>query len=173
MSDHPAPIIPAAHKGTLGDRIRTIADQLTQDRTVQIQATSRILGAAAKISENHDRLIDEVVDMVEEDLDQQAQIQPAEPHTKPHTAEQLKRNFKTLNSAKAHFGLKALGWEALAAKLNHQTDGLKQPTVRQPTVSKAKGSVPSRLEAIEHEIQSMRTDMSQVLQLLDIILKKL
>ncbi|MBD3886416.1 hypothetical protein IFO70_32540 [Phormidium tenue FACHB-886] len=165
MSHDPAPITPASCQGTLGDRIRNIADQLKQESSVQIKATSRILGAAAKLSENHDRLIDEVVDMVEADLDQQAQAQAA---AEPHTVEQLKQQFRSLSSAKTHFGVKVASWAALARKLNDQTDGFKQSRTDEP-----KDSVPSRLDAIEQEIKSMRTDMEQVLKLLDIILKKL
>ncbi len=171
MSKHSAPITPAARKGTLGDRIRTIADQLNQESAVQIKATSRILGAAAKISENHDRLLDEVVEMVEEDLDQQVQMLPAEPHVKAHTVEKLKQRFKTLNSAKAYFNLKASGWAALAAKLNNRADDSASPTVND--AHDAKDSILYRLEAIEHEIRSMRIDLAQALKFLDILLKKL
>jgi D-aminopeptidase len=102
MSDDPAPIIQTSRKPTLGDRIRGIANQLREKSEVQIKATSRILGAAAQIAQNHDQLIDEVVEMVEEDLDQQAQVQPSE----PYTVEKLQQQFKTLKDAKAHFGVK-------------------------------------------------------------------
>ncbi len=171
MSNHSAPITPIARKGTLGDRIRTIADQLNQESAVQINATSRILGAAAKLSENHDRLLDEVVEMVEADLDQQAQMLPVELHNKSYTAEQLKQHFKTLNSAKAHFNLKASGWAALADKLNNRASDSAPPTVN--NAHDAKDSIPYRLEAIEHEVRSMRIDLAQALKLLDILLKKL
>jgi len=69
MSQELTPALEPKRKGTLGEQVRKIADQLQQDTELQIKATSRILGAAAQISENHDQLIREVVDMVEEDLD--------------------------------------------------------------------------------------------------------
>lgn len=54
---------------TFGDQARQIADRLRKETNLQVKLTAQILGAAAQIAENHDRLIDEVVDMVEEDLD--------------------------------------------------------------------------------------------------------
>ncbi|MBH8574063.1 hypothetical protein I8752_13750 [Nostocaceae cyanobacterium CENA369] len=101
-------------KAKLGAQIRDIADRLKQETEVQIQATSRILGAAAQISENHERLINEVVDMVEEDLNQQTQTY----HKDIHTVDILKQQFKTLREAKDYFKLKATSWESLANKLN-------------------------------------------------------
>lgn len=163
MSNDPTPIKLTERKGTLGERIRNIADQLKHEGTIQIKATSRILGAAAQISENHDRLINEVVEMAEEDLDQQV-AQPSG----AHTVEQLKQQFKTLNSAKTHFGLKVSSWAALTAKLNEQSGSLKQLSNNDP-----KDSVHRRLEAIEREIKLTRSDMEQALKLLDIVLQKL
>ncbi|WP_017655101.1 hypothetical protein [Fortiea contorta] len=101
-------------KPKLGDQIRNIADRLKQETDVQIKATSRILGAAAQISENYDKLLDEVVDMVEEDLNQQLQI--SQKHY--YTVDILKQKFKTLREAKNHFQLKANSWESLVTKLN-------------------------------------------------------
>jgi hypothetical protein len=73
MSDSSSTVGKIVSQGTAGDRIRVIADQLKQETSLQIKATSRILGAAAQISENHDRLIDEVVELMEEDLEQHSQ----------------------------------------------------------------------------------------------------
>lgn len=101
-------------KPKLGDTIRNIADRLKQETEIQKKATSRILGAAAQISANHEQLIDEVVEMVREDLEQQTQA------SKSHiyTVEILKKQFKTLREAKDNFKLKATSWESLANKLN-------------------------------------------------------
>ncbi|MFN6481015.1 hypothetical protein [Nostoc sp. DedQUE07] len=101
-------------KARLGDQIRNIADRLKQETDVQITATSRILGAAAQIAENHDRLINEVVDMVESDLNVEKQVY--QKHI--YTIDFLKQQFKTLRDAKAHFNLKVTSWESLANKLN-------------------------------------------------------
>jgi hypothetical protein len=144
---------------TAGDRIRKIADQLRQETSLQIKATSRILGAAAQISENHDRLIDEVVEMVGEDLEQ-AQRQGEE----AFTIERLKRQFKKLEHAKAHFGVKTNSWAMLADKLNQQTSSRSSPV---------EVSVPQRLDKIEDELKELRTDLTQVLNMLTLILKKI
>ncbi|MEH1773399.1 hypothetical protein [Nostoc sp.] len=101
-------------KARLGDQIRSIADHLKQETDVQIQATSRILGAAAQIAENHDRLINEVVDMVESDLNAEKQVS----NKYTYTVDILKQQFKTLRDAKAHFNLKVTSWESLVNKLN-------------------------------------------------------
>ena len=101
-------------KARLGEQIRSIADRLKQETDVQIQATSRILGAAAQIAENHDRLITEVVDMVESDLNVEKQI--SQKHI--YSVDILKQQFKTLRDAKAHFNLKVTSWESLVNKLN-------------------------------------------------------
>jgi gas vesicle protein len=102
-------------KPKLGEQIRNIADKLKQETEVQIKATSRILGAAAQISENHERLINEVVDMVEEDLNQQTRTYQKE----IYTVNILKQQFKTLREAKDNFQLKTNSWESLANKLNN------------------------------------------------------
>lgn len=114
MSKKSVPTKPNQGKAKLGDQIRSIADRLKHQTEVQIKATSRILGAAAQISENHDRLINEVVDMVEEDLNQQSDM--SQRHS--YTVEILKQQYKTLRDAKAHFNLKANSWDALVNQLN-------------------------------------------------------
>lgn len=168
MRDNLVPIIPVSRKPTLGDRIRRVADQLRQESDVQIKATSRILSAAAKIAENHDHLIDEVVEMIEEDLDQQAQaLQP-----EPRTVEQLKKQFYKFSDAKAHFGIKATSWAALVSKLNEQPTP-SQPTIPQPSSNRSQDSVLQRLDTIECEIRTLRDDIDRVLKLLDLIVEKL
>jgi hypothetical protein len=163
MSNDPTSITQTFQKSTLGDRIRGIASQLRQESEVQIKATSRILGAAAQIAQNHDQLIDEVVEMVEEDLNQPAQRQLPE----PYTAKKLQQQFKTLKDAKTHFGVKASGWAALASKLNGQPakSSLATPQSQDPVVQ--------RLEAIEQEVQAMRSDINQIHNLLSLVLEKL
>lgn len=136
---------------SLGDRIRQIADQLRDDTAVQVKATSRILGAAAQLSVNHDQLIDEVVDMVEEDLDA-----ASTPQAPTYTVESLKQQYKTLAAAKKHFGLKANGWQALADKLN-------APMTPQPA---SPSPSPDRLAKIESDLAALRHDVSQILVLL-------
>lgn len=159
LSAHPT------QNGTLGDRIRAIAQELRQESDIQIKATSRILGAAAQLAQNHDRLIDEVVEMVEEDLAQAEGVAiPEAPH---YTLEQLKKQFKTLPQAKAHFNLKAGSWAALVDKLNGQSSSSTPVTTHSPDVSSQK------LVSIEQEIQSMRKDLQAVEQLLVLILDKL
>ncbi|MEH2065806.1 MAG: hypothetical protein V7K50_26710 [Nostoc sp.] len=114
MSNKSLPSTQKKAKAKLGDQIRNIADRLKQETDVQIQATSRILGAAAQIAENHDRLINEVVDLVESDLNAEKHV--SNKHT--YTADILKQQFKTLRDAKAHFNLKVSSWESLVNKLN-------------------------------------------------------
>jgi hypothetical protein len=178
---------------TAGDRIRKIADQLKQETSVQIKATSRILAAAAQISQNHDRLIEEVVEMVEEDLEQQVQadrssgeqdssalmLKSESPLSAPRirdlggrscskenkekiTVESLKQQFKKLDQAKAHFGIKASSWVILADKLNQKT----LPNSDELPVS-------LRLDKIEAELETLRTDVNQALNLLALMLEKL
>lgn len=162
MSQEPLPIGRTQRKETLGDQARRIADQLKQETGLQIKATSRILGAAAQIAENHDRLIHEVVDMVEEDLDQQTQVY----QTNTYTAETLKQQFRTLGEAKAHFGLKASSWAALVSNLNDL------PIQRLTPADHSGASVPERLNAIEGELKGMRAEISQILFLLKQLLHK-
>lgn len=142
---------------TAGDRIRSIADQLKQETSLQIKATSRILGAAAQISENHDRLIHEVVEMVEDDLAQQTQS------PKSVTIKQLQQRFKTLKQAKSHLGIKANTWASLVNQLNSQTT---------PPNSDER-SMSQRLDTVECELQAVRTDLNQALKLLELILQKI
>ncbi len=91
--------------GTLGDRLREVADRLTAEQEIQIKATARILGAAAQMAQNHDRLIAEVSEMVQGDL-------------AAGEVERLKREFGTLKAACAHFGKTARRWQDLAAQLS-------------------------------------------------------
>ncbi|MCC5602432.1 hypothetical protein [Nostoc favosum] len=114
MSKKSLPTTQKQGKARLGDQIRSIADRLKQETDVQIKATSKILGAAAQIAENHDRLISEVVDMVESDLN--VEKQGSQKYI--YTVDILKQQFKTLRDAKAHFNLKVSSWESLVNKLN-------------------------------------------------------
>jgi hypothetical protein len=155
MSQDLASTVDTKRKRTLGEQVRKIADQLQQDTDLQIKATSRILGAAAQISENHDRLIREVVDMVEEDLDKTRVYQ-----TNTFTVDILKQQFRTLGEAKSHFGLTANSWATLANKLN--SSSAQDPI----SIVRAKTSVSKRLDAIEGELRNMRTEISQILFLL-------
>jgi hypothetical protein len=160
MSNDPASIVSASQPATLGDRLRSIAEELRQETDTQIKATSRILGAAAQMAQNHDQLIGKVVEMVEEDLDQREQIKtPA-----IYNVSDLKQDFKTLKAAKAHFGIKANSWDALATKLNaargipiRSETGIPNNTHRQ---------VLDRLDAIELKIMALQGSMEQVLGLL-------
>jgi arginine decarboxylase len=111
-------------KATVGEQIRQIADQLKQETSIQIHATAQILGAAAQISVNHDRLIDEVVEMVEEDLSKETDP--------PVSAQNLKQQFKTFTQAKAHYGLKARSWVDLVNQLNRKS-ALASSLISQPT----------------------------------------
>ena len=165
MSDDSALTVPTSRKSTLGDRIRNIASQLRQEDEVQIKATSRILGAAAQLAENHDRLINEVVEMVEEDLDRQQAQQPA-----LYTVEQLQQQFKKLGDAKAHFGIKASSWANLASKLNEQA--APPPAVASLKQNNSQDAVFQRLEAIEREMQMIRGDINRAMSLLKLILEK-
>ncbi len=114
MSKKSLPSTEKQGKGRLGDQIRSIADRLKQETDIQIKATSRILGAAAQIAENHDELISEVVDMVESDLELEKQV--FQNHI--YTIDILKQQFKTLRNAKAHFNLKVSSWQSLIDTLN-------------------------------------------------------
>ena len=156
MSQEPVPIIFTQRPETLGEQVRRIADQLKEEGDLQIKVTSRILGAAAQIAENHDRLICEVVDMVEEDLDNKTYVYPIT----TYTTETLKQKFRTLGVAKSHFGLKASSWGSLANKLNNSS-------VQNPTLTEhSKISIPERLDSIENEIRILRVETSQILVLL-------
>jgi hypothetical protein len=155
VSQYPISPIPERSKRTLGDQVRSIANQIQQETDRQIKATSRILGAAAQISENHDRLIREVVDMVEEDLDNQTH----QAQTKPFTVDALKQQFRTLGDAKSHFGLKASSWVMLTNKLNH-------PSGNNPIASDSSQTITKRLDIIDDELKALRFEVSQVVILL-------
>ncbi|GEM_PF-1224690 len=114
MSKKSLPTTQKEAKVRLGDQIRSIADRLKQETDIQIKVTSKILGAAAQIAENHDRLISEVVDIVESDLNVEKQVS----QKYIYTVDILKKQFKTLRDAKAHFNLKVNSWELLVNKLN-------------------------------------------------------
>lgn len=162
MTQEPASIVHTKRQQKLGDRVRSIADRLKHETELQIKATSRILGAAAQIAENHDRLINEVVDMVETDINQQSQAH----QTNIYTVELLKQQFKTLREAKAHFGLKVSSWAELVSRLNSLSDSRLLPAKRSKT------SVPERLNAIESELKIMRTEIGEILSLLKYLLDK-
>ena len=149
-----------SEKSSYGDRIREVADQLKRETQLQIKATSRILGAAAQISQNHDRLIDEVSEMIQEDLAQESIVEMGE----IMTIDQLKKQFKTLSEAKKHFNLKANSWTALTDKLNQSID-VSPLNIEQ-------SSVPQRLESIESQLKLLGDDLSQVRNLLAMILDK-
>jgi hypothetical protein len=143
-------------KETLGEQVRKVADRLRQETNLQIKATSRILGAAAQIAENHDRLIHEVVDIVEEDLGQHPQL----PEINTYTVDILKQKFKTLSEAKTHFGVKANSWDALVKKTNIS------PLQKEVSANNSGNSITDRLDTIENELKIVRTDVSQILFLL-------
>lgn len=187
MSQDAAPIVPIGKEGnweteqgkqpTMGDRLRMIVSQLRQEDEVQVRATARILGAAAKIAENHDRLIDEVVDMVEEDLNRAQQTQELELGASPYTEAQLRKQFPNLKEAKTHFGLKASSWKALVDKLNTSTQKEERNAASaipnaQPTVLQHSDPL-QRLDRIEQELQLMRGDLNQLIELVMAIAQKL
>ena len=149
-------IVGSDRKETLGDKIRKIVSQLREETDLQVKLTSRILGAAAQIAENHDRLIDEVVDMVEEDLEQKNDVNPLN----TYTVENLKQRFKTLKAAKSFFELKSSSWDDLVKKINNSS------IQNQGFAKQVKASIPERLDIIEQEIKALRGDVGQILVLL-------
>lgn len=164
MTDDAAPIVRIAPEETAGDRVRKLAAKIQEETDLQIKVTSRILGAAAQISENHDRLIREVVEVVEEDLERQAQPLAL------YTIDGLKQQFGTLQAAKAQFGVKARAWADLVEKLNQ---GAGQNPPRPQAAPEPPSSAPSsaasfaaRLDAIEHELQRMNGDIREILMIL-------
>jgi hypothetical protein len=165
VTQKPVSIARAQHKQRtqskqkLGDRVRTIADRLKQETDVQIKATSRILGAAAQIAENHDRLIDEVVDMVEEDIDRPTHTR----QTNTYTIDLLKQQFKTLREAKDSFGIQAKSWVELVNKLNNSSIPERLSSTQSQT------SVIERLDVIESELKIMRNQLGEI----EILLKQL
>lgn len=122
--------------GSLGGKIRDIADRLKQETEVQKKATARILSAAAQISQNHEQLINEVVEMVEEDLERQSQRSQivsagissinTDIDTEIYTVEKLKKQFKTLRAAKEKFNIHANSWGALVKQLNSLVSSQKE-----------------------------------------------
>ncbi|NJK59848.1 MAG: hypothetical protein HC918_05795 [Oscillatoriales cyanobacterium SM2_1_8] len=140
------------HRPTMGDRLREVADRLTTEREVQIKATARILGAAAQMAQNHDRLIAEVSDMVQEDLATQTARRVA----------QLQEEFGTLKAAKAHFGGKARSWQDLAAKWPSAVEVLALPaavTEPPPTVS-----LESQLQELQVQVGQLQGQISVLQQ---------
>ena len=156
MSQESLSVLTMQQKETFGEQVRRIADQLRQETDLQIKATSRILGSAAQISENHDRLIYEVVNMVEEDLDKRGQI----PQNEIYTVVMLKKQFSTLKEAKSRLGLKASSWSALAVKINYFSEQNSMIT------DSSNSLVLKRLDSIEREVGAMRVEMNQILSLL-------
>lgn len=146
-------IVPDSRPKTLGDRLRGIAQELRQETDTQIKATSRILGAAAMIAQNHDQLIGEVVEMVEEDLERGQVVVT-------YNVAVLKQQFKTLKAAKDHFGIKANGWDALVAKLNEGS------SYTADILDPSQDQVSRRLGEVEAAIKSLQVSMDQVLGLL-------
>lgn len=139
----------------LGEQVRKIADQLKAETDLQVKVTSRILGAAAQIANNHDQLIGEVVEMVEEDLEYRNEVS-----RQPYTVALLKQQFKTLGEAKSHFGVKATSWAILAEKLNHGLISPPKPPESDLT------TFSRRLDTIDQELRALRTDTQQILVLL-------
>ena len=146
-------IVPDSRPKTLGDRLRGIAQELRQETDTQIKATSRILGAAAMIAQNHDQLIGEVVEIVEEDLERGQVVVT-------YNVAVLKQQFKTLKAAKDHFGIKANGWDALVAKLNEGS------SYTADVLDPSQDHVSRRLGEVEAAIKSLQVSMDQVLGLL-------
>jgi hypothetical protein len=140
-------------KTTVGEQIRQIADRLKQETSIQVHATAKILGAAAQISTHHDRLIDEVVEMVEEDLEIQQEPQ--------FLVETLKQQFKTFNKAKLFYKLKARSWIDLANQLNFSNI----PNPR--SVNTKEDAMAQRLSAIEEELKTIQLQLRQILLLLE------
>ncbi|WAL60467.1 hypothetical protein [Thermocoleostomius sinensis] len=164
-----SPTQPTRINANLSDRLRHIVTQLRQEGEVQIKATSRILGAAAQIAENHDRLIDEVVDMVEEDLNQPSPS-PLPALSEAYTVERLKQQFGKFQAAKDHFGVKASSWANLVDKLNQPiTTPPQKPHSHLSHAYKSRqdSAIDQRLAAIEAEIQAMRGDINRILTLLE------
>ena len=171
MSDSSDSAASPPRQPNLGDRIRTIARQLRQEDQVQVKATARILGAAAQLAENHDRLVEDVVEMVEEDLDHTAASLPI-----TYTAEQLQQQFSSFKDAKAYFDLTAKGWDALAEKLNGR-QGPADHAAAHSTMPQAASPSPQeiflRLDALEQELQTIRGDVARILQIVERIAQAL
>ena len=150
------------NSNSVGDRIRNIAHRLQSSHAVQIKATSRILGAAAQLAQNHDLLIDEVSEMVQQDLQQ-----PASLDAPTYTVEALKREFSSLKAAKQHFGVSARGWAALADKLNTP-----DPTNVAGSSTPSKRTVSARLDTVEQELQQIRSLLATISKQLSYLIEK-
>ena len=98
--------------------------------------------------------------MIQEDLAQEATVEMGE----IVTIDQLKKQFKSLSEAKKHFNLKANSWSALTDKVN-QSIGISPLNTEQSSVSQ-------RLESIESQLKLLGDDLSQVRNLLTMILDK-
>ncbi|MEA5569688.1 hypothetical protein [Calothrix sp. UHCC 0171] len=148
-------------KTKLGDKIRNIADRLKQETEVQIKATSRILGAAAQISENHEKLIHEVVEMVEEDIERQQQMYQTniyqdspqdiyqDIYQNIYTVEILKQKFKTLREAKEKLQVKAVSWESLVNKLNSSSSPKILPEIKSQSVHNSESDIQEENEGLK------------------------
>lgn len=165
MNDRLTAMSQSSQKSTLGDRIRNIANQLRQESDIQIKATSRILGAAAQMSENHEQLIDEVVAMVEADLTQYEHPKSIEISVpKTYTIEQLQHQFGSFKAAKTAFNLKAKSWDILVEKLNKT-----EATYPDQIAGSQARLIEERFQQIESEIQALKADLKQVISLLSAI----
>jgi hypothetical protein len=153
MGQDTVSIVSDSRPPTLGDRLRGIAQELRQETDTQIKATSRILGAAAMIAQNHDQLIGEVVEMVEEDLERGQSVVT-------YSVAVLKQQFKTLKAAKAHFGIKANSWDTLAAKLNEGN------SYTADVLDPCQDEISRRLGEVEAAVKSLQASVDQVLGLL-------
>jgi polyhydroxyalkanoate synthesis regulator phasin len=132
---------------SLGNRIRDLTQKLRQEDEIQKKATAKILGAAAQMAENYDRLVDEVVAVVETDL-----ATPSDRRT--FSIEPLKQQFKTLKAAADHYQVKASSWQKLVEKLNASST---------TPANSSSASLNSRLDTLTLEVQQLRRDMDGVL----------
>jgi hypothetical protein len=146
---------PDLPKSGLGDRIRNLTQQLREADQVQTEATVRILKAAAVMSQNYDRLVDEVVEVVEHDL-----VQPVKVGGDTYTEQALKQQFSSLKEAKSHFNIPARSWSVLVDKLNERATAA--PTNAAPPVD-----LVQRVMALEASVDMMREEMSQIRALLN------
>jgi hypothetical protein len=143
-------IEPPSNSGSgLGDRIRNLTQRLRQEDEIQKKATAKILGAAAQMAQNYDRLVDEVVAVVETDL-------ATHPQPPSFNIEKLKQQFKTLKAATDHYQVKANSWQKLVEKLNNGTTVAAQTASESPPPN-------SRLDALTLEVRQLRQDMDFVL----------
>ncbi|WP_107666526.1 hypothetical protein [Cyanothece sp. BG0011] len=149
-------------KSSISETIRTIADQLQQETKIQIKATSHILAAAAQIAENHDQLIDEVVDVVMEDLDKES------PETQiVYTINDLKQQYQKLRNAKSALGIKANSWQSLVDKLNSKVKLENQNnSISEPSLS----NLSQRLLRIENEIKMIHLEINSLVVLVNQII---